>query len=179
MTFFRSETDFKDDIQNYINLVGTAQSAKRRSASGSSAAGPSSLKNKKAVEKPTRPKIDMEVIKAKLQSNGKSQHNNRDPTDLPETHSASVRAMKESLVQQFFGGANNSKAKGNRPVFELGSGNGETDSPSWSSVNKMKDMFEFGEGSNTRPQTQINSPEIKSIQVPEAFKKCKSENTGI
>ena len=72
-----------------------------------------------------------------------------------------------------------SKAKGNRPVFELGSGNGETDSPSWSSVNKMKDMFEFGEGSNTRPQTQINSPEIKSIHVPEAFKKCKSENTGI
>ena len=107
LTFFRSETDFKDDIQNYINLVGTAQSAKRRSASGSSTAGPSSLKNKKAVEKPTRPKIDMEVIKAKLQSNCKSQHNNRDPTDLPETHSASVRAMKESLVQQFFGGANN------------------------------------------------------------------------
>ena len=107
MTFFRSETDFKDDIQNYINLVGTAQSAKRRSASGSSAAGPSSLKNKKAVEKLTRPKIDMEVIKAKLQGNGKNQQNNRDPTDLPETHSASVRAMKESLVQQFFGGANN------------------------------------------------------------------------
>lgn len=136
-SFSRSETDFKDDIQNYINIVGT----KKRNVT----------KKKPAQDKAVRPKLDIEGIKAKLVQTGKKPNSSK---ILPEA-SSNVEAVKESLVQQFFAGH---KAN-DRPDLDF-----TFDSPS-SSVTKMKDMFEFGSNQTSEPSTPAKTIEIKSLQV--------------
>ena len=104
------------------------------------------------MERP-KPKLDIEGIKAKLVQGENKPINKVD--NLPSAEvSSNVKAMKESLVQQFFG----PKTKSSSTVVPQSS-----DSPS-ASVTKMKDIFELAQTSE--PNTpSVKAIEVKSLQV--------------
>ena len=131
-----AESNFKDDIQNYINIVGTSKRVKKKSG-----------------ERPPHPKCDLDEIKAKLQGQGMDKKANKVAPD-----SSNVKAIKQSLVQQFFGGKKDKQAPSS------------SDSPS-ASVTRMKDLFETSGESNQESKSKSKAMvnDIKSLQVPAAF----------
>ena len=167
-----SEATFKDDIQNYINVVGSSIVGDR----SRHASNDIKMKSKKvpnsSKDNPPGAKIGISDIKTKLSESGNTFiRKEREKSSAGSEQAPNVKSVKQKLVDQYFSQMNNSSPNCERQTYDV---------PNVSeSISKTKDLFETKVSHDQSLFETGSTFKKKSINVPSIFTQQTNNDTAI
>ena len=172
-----SETTFKDDIQNYINVVGSSVVSNRsrhntneKKISAQKVKGHTISNNDR-----TKVKVGIEDIKNKLSESGNTFVKKEREIELSDNNKRnSIKSVKQKLVNQYFSQMNNTTKTDELPKSDFGPISGSE------SIFKTKDLFEnMACDESDVTGDKISTFKKKAINVPSIFTQTNLEKEEV